>query len=193
MIKLPVFALLLCYGSFATAQGDHSGGAKLLFEQVDNILTPAEQNTLYQQTGFKLSKDKKQFVAADDAAAEYPFDTWVYATDLNKDGKAEIFIVYGNTYTSGATGSNVLMFIKDKNGRYQSNFGFPGTVPDILPTANMGYPDILIGGPGFEFPIWRWNGRQYDLHRRIKDTDLEKVKTISVEDASKAYMGTVKK
>jgi hypothetical protein len=28
-----------------------------------------------------------------------------------------------------------------------------------------GWPDIEIGGPGFCFPVERWNGKQYVLHR----------------------------
>ncbi len=70
-------------------------------------------------TAFSLSNDKKQFAAVEEAS-EYPFDAFVYPTDLNKDGKEEIFIVFGNSYTSGHTGSNVVMYIKDKSGSYQA-------------------------------------------------------------------------
>jgi len=28
-----------------------------------------------------------------------------------------------------------------------------------------GWPDILVGGPGFCFPVERWNGKAYELHR----------------------------
>ena len=28
-----------------------------------------------------------------------------------------------------------------------------------------GYPDLSIGGPGFCFPVWRWNGREYANQR----------------------------
>lgn len=37
----------------------------------------------------------------------------------------------------------------------------------ILNTKGSGnWPDIEIGGPGFCFPVERWNGRQYALHRQ---------------------------
>lgn len=28
-----------------------------------------------------------------------------------------------------------------------------------------GWPDISVGGPGFCFPVERWNGKEYKLHR----------------------------
>ncbi|MFN2438114.1 MAG: hypothetical protein ABR503_02870 [Chitinophagaceae bacterium] len=84
------------------------------------------------------------------------------------DGKEEIFIVFGNSYTSGQTGSSVVLYIKDKSGNYQPNLGFPGVTPDAMPIKNLGYPDLMIGGPGFEWPIWRWNGKAYNFYKKIK-------------------------
>ncbi len=50
----------------------------------------------------------------------------------------------------------------------------------------------MIGGPGFEHPIWRWNGKEYDFYKKIKEKDLEKIKTISIEELSKIYSGNIK-
>jgi hypothetical protein len=116
----------------------------------------------------------------------------VYPTDLNKDGKEEIFIVYGNSYTSGMAGTSVAVFITDKNGVYKTNLNFPGMLPDALATNNLGYPDLLIGGPGMEFPVWRWNGKAYDYYKEVKDADYEKLKKTNVEDLSKAYISNIK-
>ena len=33
----------------------------------------------------------------------------------------------------------------------------------IAPYAN--WPDISVGGPGFCFPVERWNGKEYKLNR----------------------------
>lgn len=193
MNKIFVLITLLLLSAGLFAQATLSDGARLLFINTKNRLTIAEKNSMYEATGFSLSKDKKQFAIADDAASlEYPFDVTVYPTDLNKDGKEEIFLVFGNSYTSGTTGSNVLLFIKDKSGKYQSNFGFSGTLPDIIPGPNTGYPDLLIGGPGFEFPIWKWNGKEYKFSRKISEKNLAKLKVVSVADASKLYVATIK-
>jgi hypothetical protein len=32
---------------------------------------------------------------------------------------------------------------------------------EVLPTKNEGYPELLIGGPGFCFPVWGWDGTAY--------------------------------
>ena len=39
-------------------------------------------------------------------------------------------------------------------------------MPDFLATKGVGgWPDIEMGGPGFCFPVWRWNGKAYALNR----------------------------
>jgi hypothetical protein len=172
--------------SNAAKQSQLSKGAALLFKNVKTKLSDQTKNVLFNTINFKLSKDGKQFIL-DDEAAEFPFDAFVYPTDMNKDGKEEIFILFGNSYTSGMTGSSIVVFIADKAGAYKMNLGFPGTLPDGLATANLGYNDLLVGGPGFEFPVWRWNGKEYVFSKTVKDSDYEKLKKSSVEDISKAY------
>jgi hypothetical protein len=56
-------------------------------------------------------------------------------------------------------------FIKNAAGKYEANVGFPGVTADPKPEKSQGYPDLLIGGPGFCFPVWRWNGKAYDFSR----------------------------
>ncbi|MEP6594430.1 MAG: hypothetical protein ABJA71_00725 [Ginsengibacter sp.] len=168
-----------------------SKGTALLFKNVKTKLSDETKNTIFDNLGFKLSKDAKQFIS-DDASAEYPFDALVYTTDLNKDSKEEVFILFGNTFTSGMTGSSIIVFIVDKNGTYKMNMGFPGTLPDVLSTANLGYPDLLIGGPGFEFPVWRWNGKVYNFFKQVKEKELKNLKSMSIEDVSKAYTALMK-
>jgi hypothetical protein len=39
-------------------------------------------------------------------------------------------------------------------------------IPEFLRTKGAGgWPDISIGGPGFCFPVARWNGKVYAQHR----------------------------
>ncbi len=167
-----------------------SKGATLLFKNIKTKLTVQQKNKIFDSTGFKISKDSKQFIS-DNESADYPFDAFVYPTDLNKDGKEEIFIVFGNSYTSGMAGNSIVVHIADKDGVYKMNLGFPGLLPDALATTNAGYPDLLIGGPGMEFPVWRWNGKEYIYLREIKDADYEKLKKTSIEDISKNYLSNI--
>lgn len=167
-----------------------SDGAKLLFKEVKTKLTIREQNHIYTQLGFHLSKDKNSFT--DGTSEEDAFGALVLPTDMNKDGIEEIFVSYGNTYTSGMAGADIVLFIKNEKGVYEKNLGFPGLIPDALSSSNKGYPDLVIGGPGFEFPVWRWNGKQYDLHRRIKNEELKTIKTKSIEAMSTQYQNAMK-
>jgi hypothetical protein len=170
---------------------DLSKGAALLFKNIKTKLTASQKNIIFDSTRFMLSKDGKQFISNNESA-DYPFDAFVYPTDLNKDEKEEIFVLYGNSYTSGMTGSSIIIFIADKNEVYRMNLGFPGTLPDALATVNAGYPDLVIGGPGMEFPVWRWNGKAYDYYKQVKDAEYSKLKMTNVEDLSKTYTAGIK-
>jgi hypothetical protein len=49
----------------------------------------------------------------------------VEIVDLNRDGTQEIFILWGNTCTSGMTGRSLTLLIRDSADRYRQLFGFP--------------------------------------------------------------------
>lgn len=168
-----------------------SAGARLLFQNIKSKLTNPEKESIFKLTSFLLSTDKQQFISDKDAA-DYPFAAFVYPTDLNKDGKEEIFILFGNSFTSGHTGSSIIAFIKNGAGKYTRQLGFPGTLPDVIVTTAAGYPDLIIGGPGFEFPVWKWKTGAYAYNRQIKERDMAKLKTESIESLSRKYTAQIK-
>lgn len=180
--------LLLIAGSMLYAQSATlSDVATLLFKNVKTKLTIAERNQVAAKTGFILSGNKDQPFASDKDSKEYPFGVAVYPTDMNKDGEEEIFILFGNSFTSGNTGSSISLYIKNATGAYMQHLGFPGTLPDALTVVNMGYPDLLIGGPGMEFPVQRWNGKTYAFNRNVKNKDYDKLKKTGIDAMSKTY------
>ncbi len=85
--------------------------------------------------------------------------------DLNGDGQPEVFTSVHGSCLGGMAGVQVNLFTRDTGGRWVPQFGFPGMYT-VLKTKNKGYPDIEIGGPGNCFPVWRWNGQQYALHKK---------------------------
>jgi len=163
------------------------GVAAILFKNVKTKLTVADKNAIAAKTGFVLSGNKDLPFASDKDSKEYPFAALVLPTDMNKDGQEEIFISFGNTYTSGMAGSSIALFIRDAKGLYVDQLGFPGVVPDALEPIGKGFPDLLIGGPGFEYPVWSWDGKAYVFSRTVKDADYGGLKKKSVEEISKAY------
>jgi hypothetical protein len=177
MKKISVLlAAMILAATAILAQQTSNAVATLLFKNVKTKLSAAEKNQIATALGFILSGDKDQPFAADKDSKEFPFGAMIYPTDMNKDSKEEIFVSFGNTYTSGNTGSSIVLFIKDAKGVYTTQLGFPSTVPDVLAATNQGYPDLLIGGPGFEHPAWRWNGKEYAFNRKVKEADYEKLK-----------------
>lgn len=89
----------------------------------------------------------------------------IEAIDLNSDGRPEVFVTLsGACY--GVAGAQLSLLIKNGKGQWQPNLGFPAGGYKVLTTTNLGYPDIEIGGPGSCFPVWRWDGAQYEIHKR---------------------------
>ncbi|HLW32616.1 MAG TPA: hypothetical protein VKX40_10175 [Aequorivita sp.] len=181
---------VLILGCFACdAQGNPlSSGATLLFKNVDGNLTNSEKNEIFNLTQFEISDNGTQFSSiGDEGTVENPLD-------INQDGKTEVIVIWGNSYTSGEYGHNSTLFIKNPQGKYETNFGFPSDL--ILTTPkNTDFPDILLGGPGFEpYTVWQWNGKAYDFTPDKIDQDkAEKLGlTYDIESASKKYVASLK-
>jgi hypothetical protein len=176
--------IFLCFSISSYAQGDKlSAGAALLFKNVKSSLTVAEKNKLYQQLGLKVAPDKQGFMID-----EAPVSVFAYPTDMNKDGKEELFVVFDGAALFGDRGS-VSLYIKNSTGALQQQPDISGGRPLILTSVNQGYPDIVIGGPGFEFPVYRWNGATYTLYKKMKDSALTEKNSKDIEEYSKLYMG----
>jgi hypothetical protein len=166
-----------------------SEGATLLFKTNKSKLTNDDKNWLFKQLNFTLSKDKKQFMSDEYEVAVQP-----YVTDMNKDGNEEVFIVMESTALFGNKGQDFILFIKNSRGNFVKDPNLSGGIAMILFSKNYGYPDIAVGGPGFEFPMCRWDGKKYKYLKNIKDADLQsnKIKYMDLAECSKLYVDTMK-
>jgi hypothetical protein len=129
-------AYVLVHTSYVLAQTNTTlkPVADLLFRNVKTKLTGPEKNSIATQLAFVLSGNKDLPFALDKDSKDYPFAALVMPTDMNKDGKEEIFISFGNGYTSGNAGSSITVYIKNASGVYAPHLGFPGMAPDVLTT-----------------------------------------------------------
>ena len=85
--------------------------------------------------------------------------------DLNGDGRQEIIITESGTFCYGNTGQGFYI-MERADGGWRTLFQSAG-IPEFLATKGVGgWPDIVLGGPGFCFPVVRFNGKTYDNHRQ---------------------------
>lgn len=86
--------------------------------------------------------------------------------DLNGDGRPEAVVSEDGTFCNGHAGLGFVLLTKAPAGGWTVVHQSSG-IPQFLVTKGAGgWPDIEVGGPGFCFPVLRWNGREYALERR---------------------------
>lgn len=126
---------------------------------------PAQDRLISQATAGKFKARKGDYFSKDcDERVEYSAEL----VDLNGDGQPEVLTHEFGMCMGAMVGQHVNLYIKDKQGRWRAQFGFPGEAMP-LKTKSRGYPDIGFGLPGLCFPVWRWNGQRYAIHNRCAD------------------------
>jgi hypothetical protein len=184
MIRRLFTALLIVPLCLAAQQnpGELSSGAASIFKNVNSKLTVAEKNMIFGDLALRMSADQKSFVIDD-----MPVGVTVYPTDMNKDGLEDVFVVMSSAALFGNIGENFFLYIKNTVGNFEKQTELGGGIPIILSTGNLGYPDILVGTPNMEHPVYRWNGRAYSRCKKLNDAALNATNAIPLEKYSKAY------
>ncbi len=85
--------------------------------------------------------------------------------DLNGDGRLEAVIMEDGSFCHGAAGIGYALVGRQADGRWTLIDSGSG-IPEFLDTRGVdGWPDLSVGSPGFCFPVLRWDGSAYALHR----------------------------
>ena len=126
-------------------------------------LAPGDEAAAFKAAGFKLKG--KRWQACDDPSPSYTPGTIQEVRDLNGDGLTEAVITEGGTFCYGNVGTGYSLVSKQADGSWRLITKGTGILNVLSTRSTGGWPDIEIGGPGFCFPVERWNGRQYALHR----------------------------
>jgi hypothetical protein len=128
-------------------------------------LSPADSTAAFKAAGFVQRGKQWKSDCGDPGTATYSPGAIDTVRDLNGDGLPEAVITEGGTYCYGMTGTGFTLVSKQPKGGWKRITGDTG-IPDFLKTKGVGgWPDIEIGGPGFCFPVQRWNGKAYVVHR----------------------------
>jgi hypothetical protein len=126
------------------------------------VLAKQERAKLFQSAGGKLVKGQWTLCAEDPAGGAATLERY---DDINGDGQPGAVIYQSGSYCYGHAGQGYALVSRTTAGVWSLVEGGSG-IPEFLPTRGKnGWPDISVGGPGFCFPILRWNGRAYAVHR----------------------------
>lgn len=130
-------------------------------------LSPLEQAAIFKAAGFKYVRRQWESGCNDPSAgAPYEPGSISEIRDINGDGRPEAVVTEGGSYCYGNTGMAFWLLSKQTSGGWKLIHSETG-MPQFLTTKGMGgWPDISVGGLGFCFPVMRWNGKAYALHRR---------------------------
>ncbi len=127
---------------------------------------PADLDAAFKAAGM-VKKNGQWTGCADDqyGVAEVAEDGY---RDLNGDGIKDLVLTDSGSFCYGHTGQGFFIMTKAAAaGPWKVMYQSPG-IPTFLPTKVKtpgGWPDVEIGGPGFCFPIHRWNGKDYVFNR----------------------------
>lgn len=125
-------------------------------------LSPAEEAAAFKAAGFKLQG--KQWRACQDQSSSYTPGAIEEVRDLNGDGRLEALVTEGSTDCYGNTGVGYSVVSQLANGSWKLMTKGIGMVTFLNTKGTGGWPDIEVGGPGFCFPVLRWNGSEYVSH-----------------------------
>jgi hypothetical protein len=169
--SLPVVATLVLLhvaaGDAAEPSGESHALAGALFASVPSgSLSGADRTAIATLTPLALRDGVVVSTVRGCNTAMHPR---VALEDLNGDGVPEVFILAGNTCTSGMTGKSVWLYAKRRDGRWARLLDAGAAGYRILPSATSGWRDIALGGRGFCEGLWRLRPQgEYDYARSIQ-------------------------
>lgn len=128
-------------------------------------LSPRDESQAFAAAGFiRAGRQWKNCQEGSDSPSYTP-GTVEEVRDINGDGMPDAVLTEGGAMCYGMTGTSFWLVSKQPNGSWRLITNEVG-IPTFLPRrAATGWPDIEIGGPGFCFPVHRWNGKEYALNR----------------------------
>ncbi|GAA0732605.1 YbjP/YqhG family protein [Sphingomonas japonica] len=132
-------------------------------------LSPADTAAAFRAAGFVQRGADWRSDCDDPGTASYSPGSVETVRDLNGDGFPEAILIESGTYCYGNTGQGYFIVSKGANGAWRPITSGTGIVTVLSSRGTSNWLDLEIGGPGFCFPVYRWNGREYAEFRRQYD------------------------
>ncbi len=89
--------------------------------------------------------------------------------DFNNDGRPDAVVTEGGAFCFGDAGSGYTLVSQQADGSWRIMGAQQGVLTFLGTKGSDGWPDIALGGPGFCFPVLRWDGREYSQNRMEYD------------------------
>ena len=127
---------------------------------------PSEEDTaaIFEAAGFRHESD--EWHACGDPSTDSYTPGWIEKVgDLNGDGRPEAIVMEGSLFCFGSTEVGYTIVSRQADGAWTQIASGPGSPSPLATKGEGGWPDLEIGGPGFCFPVERWNGSEYALDR----------------------------
>ena len=156
-----LFALLAF--PMQTACGKDSPAAEAPAEQATVAEVPDEE--IFVAARFNRTARGWEKCGDDSGSLSYTPGTIEQRGDFNGDGLPDAVVTEGGTYCFGNTGGGYTLVSKQADDTWRIMDEQQGLLSFLTTTGTDGWPDISIGGPGFCFPVVRWNGSEYVPNR----------------------------
>jgi len=121
-----------------------------------------EREEIFKAAGFEPKGDG--FVHCDEDVTVSPSPGRIEMADVNGDGTRDAWVTESSTFCYGDTGEFFVLLTRRAGGAWVNLLEAVG-VATPLSTRSNGWPDIEVGGPGGEFPVYVFDGRKYVLKK----------------------------
>jgi len=129
------------------------------------VVPAAEQAAIFTAAGFHKAGSQWRTDCGAPGNGSYDPGTIETYRDLNGDGRPEAVVTEGSSFCYGNTETGFQLVSKQSNGSWRKLHGSPGIAEFLKTRGTANMPDLSVGGPGFCFPVLRWNGRAYVQNR----------------------------
>lgn len=122
-----------------------------------------EQIKAFRAAGF----DDKSSECELEETGRYTPATMELVKDLNGDGRPDALITEGSVQCYGPAGVGFYLVSQQRDGQWKLMVSESGSAEFLTSKGRDGWPDIQVGGPGACFPVLRYDGQRYGVHRRV--------------------------
>ena len=127
-------------------------------------LPVADQAKAFRAAGFTQKRGTWQ-ACGDLGTASYGPGKIETLADLNGDGRPDAVIAEYSSYCFGAAEAGFTVVSKQADGSWRRITVQTGVARFLPRRPGQTWPDLEVGGPGFCFPVLRWNWQAYAPNR----------------------------